>query len=81
MPFLKHFTMNIIITPAQAQALCHSLVRGSHLLPSQLPGEHTGHKAASKCSEPFWKGKDIIPLLAVTAGTHFTYLQRDGGLR
>ena len=29
-------------------------MRGSYLLPSQLPGEHTGHKAASMCSEPTW---------------------------
>ena len=29
-------------------------MRGSHLLPSQLPGKHTGHKAASRHSEPFW---------------------------
>ena len=29
-------------------------MRGSHLLPSQLPGEHTGHKAASRCGEPIW---------------------------
>ena len=30
------------------------LCEGCHLLPSQLPGEHTGHKAASRCSEPTW---------------------------
>ena len=40
--------------PSSGQALCHSFVRGSHLLPSQLPGDHTGHKAASRCSEPIW---------------------------
>ena len=40
--------------PSSSQALCHSFVRGSHILPSQLPGEHTGHKAASRCSEPIW---------------------------
>ena len=40
--------------PSSAQALCHSFVRGSHVLPSQLPGEHTGHEAASWCSEPIW---------------------------
>ena len=34
--------------------LCHFLVRGIHLLSSQLPGEHTDHKAASRCSEPIW---------------------------
>ena len=38
--------------PSSGQALCHSFMRGSHLLPSQLPGEHTGHKAASRHSEP-----------------------------
>ena len=30
------------------------LCGGSHLLPSQLPGEHTSHKAASRCGEPIW---------------------------
>ena len=40
--------------PSAGQALCHSFMRGSHLLPSQLPGEHTGHKAASRHSEPIW---------------------------
>ena len=40
--------------PSSDQALCHSFVRGSHLLQSQLPGEHSGHKAASKHSEPIW---------------------------
>ena len=40
--------------PSSGQALCHSFVKGSHLLPSQLPGEHTGHEAASRCSEPIW---------------------------
>ena len=38
--------------PSSGQTLCHSFVRGSHLLPSQLPGEHTGHKAASRHGEP-----------------------------
>ena len=38
--------------PSSGQALCHSFMRGSHLLPSQLPGEHTGHKDASRHSEP-----------------------------
>ena len=40
--------------PSSGQALCHSFVRGSHLLSSQLPGEHTGHKTASRHSEPIW---------------------------
>ena len=40
--------------PSSDQALCHSFVRGSYLLPSQLPGEHTGHKATSRCNEPIW---------------------------
>ena len=39
--------------PSSGQPLCHSFVRGRHL-PSQLAGEHTGHKAASRCSEPIW---------------------------
>ena len=34
--------------------LCHSYVRGRHLLPLQLPEEHTDHKAASRCCEPTW---------------------------
>ena len=40
--------------PSSGQALCHSFMRGSHLIPSQLPGEHTGHKAASRHDEPIW---------------------------
>ena len=40
--------------PSSGQPLCHSFYGGSHLLPSQLPGEHTGHKAASRHSEPIW---------------------------
>ena len=39
---------------SSSQALCHSFVRGSHFLPSQLPGEHTGYKAASRHGEPIW---------------------------
>ena len=46
--------------------------------PISTPWEYTGHKAASRCSEPF--GMHIIPPLTVTTGTHFTYPQRDGGL-
>ena len=53
-------------------------MRVSHLLPSQLPGEHTGHKAASRCSEPIWNAH--IPPIALIAGTHFTYPRRDGRL-
>ena len=30
------------------------LNEGAHLLPSQLAGEHTGHKTASKSREPIW---------------------------
>ena len=41
--------------PSSGHALWHSFVRGSHLLPSELPGEHTGHEDASRCSEPIWK--------------------------
>ena len=44
-------------------------MRGSHLLPSQLPREHTGHKAASRCSEPIWNA--TIPPITLIAGTHF----------
>ena len=53
-------------------------MRGSHLLPSQLPGEHTGHEAASRHSEPIWNAH-ILPI-ALIAGTHFTYPRRDGRL-
>ena len=53
-------------------------MRGSHLLPSQLPGEHTGHKAASRCSEPIWNAH--IPPITLIAGIHFTYPGRDGRL-
>ena len=35
---------------SSGQTLCHSCV----CLPSQLPGEHTGQKAASRCGEPIW---------------------------
>ena len=42
--------------PSSDQALCHSFLRGSHLLSSQLPGEHTGHMASPWCTEPFWNG-------------------------
>ena len=51
-------------------------MRGSHLLPSQLPGEHTGHEAASRHSEPIWNAH--IPPITLIAGTHFTYPGRDG---
>ena len=40
--------------PSSSQALWHSWMRGSHLLPSQLPGEHPGHKATSRHGKPFW---------------------------
>ena len=53
-------------------------MRGSHPLPSQLPGEHTGHEAASRHSEPIWNAH--IPPIALIAGTHFTYPGRDGRL-
>ena len=38
--------------PSSGQGLSHSFVRGSHIFQSQLPGKHTGHKAASRHSEP-----------------------------
>ena len=40
--------------PAQALSTVSFLCEGTNLLPSQLPGEHTGHKAASRCGEPTW---------------------------
>ena len=50
-------------------------MRGSHFLPSQLPGEHTGHEAASRHSEPIWNAH--IPPITLIAGTHFTYPKRE----
>ena len=38
--------------PAQAPSTVSFLCEGNHLLPSQLPGKHTGHEDASRCSEP-----------------------------
>ena len=40
-------------------------MRGSHLLPSQLPWEHTDHKAASRCSEPFLECTLFLHLLTL----------------
>ena len=65
--------------PSSGQALCQSFVRGSHLLPSQLPGEHTGHMAASRCGEPFLECTLFLHLPSLV-DTHFTYPKRDGGL-
>ena len=53
-------------------------MRGSNLLPFQLPGEHTGHKPASRHSEPIWNAH--IPPITLIASTHFTYPWRDGRL-
>ena len=53
-------------------------MRGSHLLPSRLPGEHTGHEAASRCSEPIWNAH--LPPITLIGGTHFIYPERDGRL-
>ena len=41
MHFLDLFTM--ICSQGQSLLLCHASMRGSHPLPDQLPGEHTGH--------------------------------------
>ena len=46
--------MQLLTSQLRHCQLCHSFVKGSHLLPSQLHGDHTGHKAASRCSEPIW---------------------------
>ena len=78
MSFLKRFTWYIIITPAQAKHCVIPFVRGRHLLSSQLAGEQTDHKAATRWVNLF--GMHIISLVAITASTHFTYPQRDGGL-
>ena len=36
----RYFT--VVFLPGHSCTLCHSLLRGSHPLPDQLPGEHTG---------------------------------------
>ena len=49
---LKVLYMQLLL-PAQALSTASFLfVRESHLLPSQLTGEHTAHEAATRCSEP-----------------------------
>ena len=60
--------------PSLGHSLCHSFVRRSHLLPDQLPGEHTDHKAAIswlpyQCSDPI-QNAHILPL-AITARYQF----------
>ena len=74
----KALYMYLVTSQHRHFQLYHSFMRGSHLLPSQLPGEHTGHEAASRCSEPIWNAH--IPPIALIAGTHFTYPGRDGRL-
>ena len=51
---IKSAYMQLVTSQLRHHQLCHSFVRRSHLLPSQLPGEHTDHEAASRCSEPVW---------------------------
>ena len=51
MPYQKHFTFNVYLL-AHALSTVSFLCEGSHLLPSQLPGDHTDHEAASRHSEP-----------------------------
>ena len=51
----KALYMRLVTSELRHHQLCHSFVKGSHLLPSQLPREHTGHEAASRHSEPIWK--------------------------
>ena len=57
--------------PSSYQALCHSFVRGSHFLPSQLPGDHTGHKATSRHGEPIWNAHYSSTCTSLP-GTNFT---------
>ena len=42
--YIAHWEDCFTMFPAQAtfSVLCHSFLRGSHPLPDQLPGEHTG---------------------------------------
>ena len=79
MPFLKCFTILTYNFPAQALSTVSFLCEGGHLLPSQLPGEHTGHTRLPLGMVNLL-GMHIIPPLTINAGTHFTYPQRDRGL-
>ena len=74
----KALYMQLVTSQHRHFQLCHSFMRGSYLLTSQLPGEHTDHKAVSRHSEPIWNAH--IPPIALIAGTHFTYPGRDGRL-
>ena len=39
---LSSYWVCFTIAAAKATTLCHTSMRGSHPLPDQLPGEHTG---------------------------------------
>ena len=39
---LSSYWVHFTIAAAKATTLCHTSMRGSHPLPDQLPGEHTG---------------------------------------
>ena len=67
----KALYMQLVTSQHRHFQLCHSFMRGSHLLPSQLPGEHTGHDAASRCSEPIWNAHipPIALILVLTSPT------------
>ena len=50
----KHFTCNLKLPSSGTINSVIPFVRGSHSLPSQLPWEHKGHKAATRHSESIW---------------------------
>ena len=57
----KVLCMQLVTPWLRYYQLCHPFVMGSHLLPSQLPGEPTGHETASKHSEPIWNAHYSSP--------------------
>ena len=75
---LKVLYMQLVTSQLRHHQLCHSFVRGNHLLPSQLPEEHKATRLPLDAVHLF--GMHIIPPLTINAGTHFAYLQGDGGL-
>ena len=72
MPYQRHFTL-LVTSQHRHFQLYH--YEGGHLLPFQLLGEHTGHMAASRHSEPIWNVH--IPPIALIAGTSL-HLPRKG---
>ena len=74
-PFHRFFMVSKVLYnckyhPCSGHSLCHSFVMSGHLLPDELPGEQTGHKAAISWL-PYRHGDPIqnahIPPLIITA--------------